>query len=200
MIIGKFPVVKALLAQFLGSNNLWNSAAQRVDDVAFLAGGHFQPLGHVAALQALCCLAVDGVGKSLTGESVFRHVAAPGNGIALIDSIVDHLHHLVHRQVVTQWEAPVVLYLYCKGCIEGVVCEAGDVHIVVEVDAEAGSKTLRGVFLALVGELFRTLAEIGIENALHTSLPSIADFLGIAFGNSCHIRLQHAKELVEVVE
>ena len=71
MIIGKLPVVETLLAQFLCSNDLGNGATQRVDDVAFLGSGHLQPLGHIAALQALLCLlAVDGISQSLAGETV----------------------------------------------------------------------------------------------------------------------------------
>ena len=67
---------------------------------------------------------------------------------------------------------------------------AGDAHIVVEVDAEAFHKLLRGVFLTLVGELLRTFAEIGVEDALQSDLPLVGDLLGIALGDGGHVRLE----------
>ena len=121
MVVGELPVVETLLAQLLGGNDLGNSATQRVDDVALLGGVQLQPLGHVATAQALCSLAVNSVCQTLAGETVLRDVAAPGNGVALVDGIVDNLHHLVHRQVVRLWETPVVLYLYSEGGIEGMM-------------------------------------------------------------------------------
>ena len=76
----------------------------------------------------------------------------------------------------------------------------GDAYIVVEVDTQRSHEALRGVFFALVGKLLRTLAQIRVEDSLHTSLPGLAEFFGIALGNCGYIRLQHTEELVEVVQ
>ena len=77
---------------------------------------------------------------------------------------------------------------------------AGDGHIVVEVDAQALHKRLRSVLLALVGELLRALAEVGVEDTLQSDLPLVADLLGAVLGNGCHVGLQKREELVEVVQ
>ena len=190
VVVGELPVVETLLAQLLGGNNLGYGAAQRVDDAALLGGRHLQPLGHVAALQILCGLGVDSVCQSLTGEAVLRDVAAPGYGVAVGNGVVDDLHHLVHRHVVRQREAPVVLHLYGKGRIEWVMGIAGDADVVVEVDLQRFHERFRSILLALIGELLRTFAQIGVEDALHADLPLVADFLGTALRNGSHIGLE----------
>ena len=77
---------------------------------------------------------------------------------------------------------------------------AGDAHIVVEVDAQRGHETLWRIFLSFIYELLRAFAQISVEDALHTRLPSVAEFLGIALGNSGNVGFQHTEELVEVVQ
>ena len=200
MVVGQLPVVVALLALLLGGRNLGNGASQRVDDVALLRSGHLQPLGHVAALQALRSLVVNGVGQTLAGESGLADVAAPCYGVTLFYGVVDNLHHLVHRQVIAERIAPVVLHLDGEGGVEGVMRIRGDTYVVVPVETEAGSKRLRRVLLALVGERLGALAKVGIENTLQTVLPSGRQLLAVALGYGIDIGGEHGEELVEVVQ
>ena len=50
---------------------------------------------------------------------------------------------------------------------------AGYGHVVVPVETQAGSKSLGSIVLAFVSEVLRTLAEVGIEDALQTHLPLV---------------------------
>ena len=77
---------------------------------------------------------------------------------------------------------------------------AGNAHVVVEVQTEAGSKRLRGIGLAFVGEGFGAFAEIGIENTLQTDLPLAREFLSLVLGDGIHVGFQQREKLVEVVE
>ena len=200
VVVGQFPVVEALLAHLLCGHDFGHGAAQRVDDVALLGGLHLQPFSHVAALQALRLLVVHGIGQSLAAEARLRNVTAPGHGVALLDGVVDDAHHLVHRQVVAERVAPVVLYLNGEGGVEGMVGVAGDANVVVPVKSERGCKALRCVALALVGELFGALAEVGVENTLQADLPLRRQLAGGALGDGSHVGLEQREELVEVVQ
>ena len=201
VVVGQLPVVETFLAHLLCGYHFGYGASQRVNDVALLGGRHFQPSCHVAALQALLrLLGVNGVGQSLPCKAVFRDVAAPGHGVALLDGIVDNLHHFVHGHVVAHGEAPVVLHLYGKGCVERMVRIAGDVDIVVQVNAQRSHEALRRVLAAFVRELLGALAQIGVQYALKANLPLAADFLGITLGHCGHVWFEYREELVEVVE
>ena len=77
---------------------------------------------------------------------------------------------------------------------------AGYGHVVVPVETQAGSKSLGSIVLAFVSEVLRTLAEVGIEDALQTHLPLARQFLAVAGSNGLDIGRQHGEELVEVVQ
>ena len=70
------------------------------------------------------------------------------------------------------------------------VCVTGDAYIVVEVDAQQSHEALRGILLALVSELLRTLAQIGVENALQTVLPCVRNLLCLVLGYSVNVWLK----------
>ena len=59
---------------------------------------------------------------------------------------------------------------------------------------------IEGEVLALVGEVLRAFAEIGVEDALQAHFPLGGEFLALVFGYGGHIRLQQGEELVEVIE
>ena len=99
MVIGKFPVVEALLAHFLCGHYFGHLAAQGVENAGLLGRSHLEPTCHVATGKAFCLLGVDHVGEPLACESLFAHVAAPCDGVAVHHSIVDNTHHVFHRHV-----------------------------------------------------------------------------------------------------
>ena len=77
---------------------------------------------------------------------------------------------------------------------------AGNAYIVVPVETQRGGKGLGSIALALIGELFGALAQIGIKDALQTNLPLGGNLLGFVLGHSVHIGLQQREELVEIVQ
>ena len=94
--------------------------------------------------------------------------------------------------------APVVLHLHGEARVEGVVGVAGDAHIVIPIQAEAGSKGLRGVFHAFIRECLRRSADIRIDDALQALLPLVGDRLALALGHSIYVGFHDFEELVEV--
>ena len=136
MVVGEFPIVVALLTHLLCGDNLGSLASERVEKLCLLCLLKAHPLGSVATLEALHLLDVVVVGNTLTCKTFLTHVTAPCNGVALLKGIVDNLHHLVHRYIVRQWVTPVVLNLYCKACVEGVMGIGSDGDIVVPVKTE----------------------------------------------------------------
>ena len=78
------------------------------------------------------------------------------------------------------------------------VCEAGDWHIVVEIEAEALNKRLRSIGFALILEAFGALAQIWVEDALQALLPHGWKRLSFALSHSLNIGSHHIEEFVEV--
>ena len=198
MVICSLPVVISLLAHLLSGNNLGSVNTQRVDLLLLLRRTQLKPACSVAACEALHLLLVISDSQTVACEALLRHVTAPSDGVSVHDGVVDNAHHVVHRNVPAQRPAPVVLHLHSKLCPERMVCVAGDRHIVVELQTEALSKSLRCVGLALIFEALGTLAQIRVEYALKAHLPCRSESLGIALGHSLHIRSEHVEELVEV--
>ena len=200
MVVRQFPVVEAFLTLLLCRNNLRYIDTEGVDEVLLLGIRETEPVRHVTALHALDLLPVDHVGQPLAGETRFTDIAAPRYCVTVHDSIVDDAHHLVHRQVVRQRVTPVVLYFDGKLGVERMVRIRSNAYIIVPVQAEAGSKALRGVLLALIGEGFRALAEVSVKDALQSLLPLTGDLIGLVACNRIYVWLQKREELVEVVQ
>ena len=76
----------------------------------------------------------------------------------------------------------------------------GEAHIVVGVQAHILREALRGIGLALVGELGGCLAEVVVDHALHALLPHGIDAFGVALGDGAHVSLHGGKEAGEVVQ
>ena len=60
-------------------------------------------------------------GHTVACETLFAYVAAPSDGVTLVDGIVEYLHQLVDRQVVGRSPAPVVLDFQNERLVERVV-------------------------------------------------------------------------------
>ena len=181
-------------------HDLRNVNTERVYNTFLLGRSELQPTGHVTAFHVLELLLIDIVCESLAREACLTDVAAPGNRIAVHDSIVDDLLKIIDRHVPCQRIAPIVLHLYGKLCPERMMGERGEAHIVVPVKTKGSGESLRRVGLALVGELLRALAKISVENALQSYLPLAGDLLQAALGNALHVGSHHREELTEVVE
>ena len=87
-------------------------------------------MSHIGATQLLNLVIVRHNGYTITGKAGFAHVRTPGNRIAGIDSIVEHFHQFVDRQVVRQSMTPVILDFDRELGIERTMCIRCQRHIV----------------------------------------------------------------------
>ena len=196
VVVGRFPVVVAFLAHFLGDGEF---AVVGLDDgaVALVRAGPAGGVGtgHVGVLH------VGGhLGYAVAAEALLADVSAPCEGIAVPDGAFAHFHELVERQVVAFGPAPVVLYFEDKLGVEGMVRVAGERHVVVGVEAEGFHVGVGRVAFAVDGELLGQFAEVVLVDVGEVVLPHERYLALFAFGDGGHVGGGYGVELVEVVE
>ena len=165
MVVGGFPVVVALLTEFLRDGQFVVAAhlgallhgAAPACSVRALQVAYFGFLGHVSVAFAVAA-----------AEVVLRHVSAPGNGVAVLHSLFHDAHKLVERQVVAFGPAPVVLNFEDELAVERLVRVRGERHVVVHVQAEVFAHVgLRRVgflaYLHLGGQFAEVVAVDAVE-------------------------------------
>ena len=199
VVVGGFPVVVALLAEFLSNGQLFvgSNFSTRVDGSAPACGvtagqvAHFQVLGHVSVVLAVA-----------TAEIFFRYVGTPGERVAVLHGTVHHAHELVERQVVALGPTPVVLDFQDELGVEGMVRVGGERNVVVRVEAQVVlGISLRRIGLAVGGlHLLGQFAEVILVDVGQIVLPRDRNLVLLAFGQCRNVGRSHGIELVEVEE
>lgn len=125
VVVGCLIVIVLLLAQLLCNLDLLARFLKHfLDLLILLCLAQAQPTILVRAA-TLHRLDVGSYGNTVTREALLADVGCPSDRIAVIDSVVEHLHQLVDRQVIRQVPAPVVLYLDRECGVERMVRERG---------------------------------------------------------------------------
>ena len=93
-----------------------------MQNLLFLLRVYAYPTGLVRAFALLIGLHIGNNGKTVSGKALLAYICSPGNSVALLQSIVDYLHQLLHRYIIELVRAPVVRHLKHKCGVERVVC------------------------------------------------------------------------------
>lgn len=112
--------------------------------------------------------------------------------------MVHYFHELVERKVVALCPAPVVLYLYHELLVEGMVCERGERHVVVGIEAERLREFNRSVGFSLVFELLGQFAEVVVVDKAHVVGPYRRKFFLLALCEFFNHGSGHGAELLEI--
>ena len=89
MVVGRLPVVEALLTQLLRDRKFGCLGAKFLQRFGLFLLGQFQPACGVAARQVGGMLNVGGNAQARAREAVFAHVTAPAHGVSVLQCVVD---------------------------------------------------------------------------------------------------------------
>ena len=189
VVIGDGLVVETFLMALLGGLLL---------DYAVQHCGLLLGLAHPVLLigaGAVLLLHIHEYGQTVAGKARIAHVRAPGQGKAVLESIVQNLDEFIQRQVPGAVPSPVVTDFQRETGIERMVGEGGNGHIIVRIELEGIPVLGRGVAAAVHFEALRALAQEGVANRAHTLLPIWREGSGRILHDCLHIGLCGGVEL-----
>ena len=113
----------------------------------------------------------------------------------MVEGVVEHLHELLDRDIVGLIPAPVVADLDGELRIERMMGERSDSHVVIGVDLQGVAVRGGCILLPVHDKGLGTLAEICVQDALETVLPSSSEGPVGDLGNGLDIGLEHGVKL-----